>query len=257
MPLKLIRIWEVLLLMIMDRIILCWCIKVVFRNRGHTNPMTGHPPVPKEGLGDYHTNGMQVLAPVGSRDEQIVKRLNCVQCQSWCKGLNRFVELAQHNINAQSTHDLDCFGIKPGKDQYHFYPCVHWSCTEFFWFETDVQASYIDFCLKGLGYFRSMQLVTLVFKKYTTASGVRPQAPCYQSYATRRWISATTHDLRCPVSPCTIYYSFDSVLLCCVQEAGKFDNSACVGVRCCDLVRVSYYVKLDVLWLEGCREGVG
>ena len=82
MPLKLIRSWEVLLLMIMDRIIICWCIKVVFRNRGHTNPMTGHPPVPKEGLGDYHTNGMQVLSPVGSRDEQIVTMLNCVQCQS-------------------------------------------------------------------------------------------------------------------------------------------------------------------------------
>ena len=115
-------LYSLLLLLLSKKLIFSWCVKCVFRHRGHTDAIPGHPSVPHEGLGEAQTCVTGFLIPVGGRYEHTVPILDHTLRQTCYKGLHGCVKVLQNLVSAPTTKEPNFIGVDLGKYQCHCTP---------------------------------------------------------------------------------------------------------------------------------------
>ena len=101
-------------LILSRKILVRWCVKVVFRLQVHTNPVPSTPPLPYEGLVEAQLFGKGILIIVDRGYERIVPVLDHASSKTYCEGLHRSVKASQHFFYAPPTNETFCVGVDLG-----------------------------------------------------------------------------------------------------------------------------------------------
>ena len=101
------------------KLLLSWFVEGASIRQGHTDTVTGHPPVPHEGLLEAQTFVMVLIIPVGGCVERIVSILYHACHHSFYEGICGCVKVEHHFVAASPTDKPNCFSVDLGEEQCH------------------------------------------------------------------------------------------------------------------------------------------